>query len=119
MGLIDISHLFVTGKGRAGSVVEKIQPSQFKQSNSVIVETVTKSESSSKVQSISNAMHHASDSSKVVVKGPGLDKAYQNKQNTFNVNASNAGMFSSGELFSCDVATCTVNKSSRCILPNQ
>jgi hypothetical protein len=83
---------FTSGKGRAGSVVEKMQPSQFKQSNSVVVETVMKSESSTKVHNLSNQMlAHSSDASKVVIKGIGAEKAYQNKQNTFTVKADAAG----------------------------
>ena len=83
------------GKGRAGSVVEKVSgkvDNSFKQSSSVVVETVTKSQSSSKIQSLSSAMHAThSDASKVVVKGIGAEKAYLNKQNQFSVKADSAG----------------------------
>ncbi|GAU93664.1 hypothetical protein RvY_05566 [Ramazzottius varieornatus] len=81
-----------SGKGRAGSVVEKMQPSQYKQTNSVVVETVTKSETSNKVSGLSSAMHAVhSDASKVTAKGAGMEKAFKHKQNTFTVNASSAG----------------------------
>ena len=82
----------MVGKGRAGSVVEKMQPSQFKQTNSVVVETVTKSETSNKAGGLSSSMHAVhSDASKVSVKGAGSEKAFKNKQNTFTVNAGAAG----------------------------
>ena len=57
------------------------------ESSSVMVETVAKV-SKKPVMTLPN---FKSDASKVNSKGMGLKKAYLNKQNTFNVSASDAG----------------------------
>ena len=42
---------------------------------------------------------HDSDASKVMSKGVGLQKAFVNKEATFTVDASHAGMFNKAFLF--------------------
>ena len=92
------------GKGHAPA---QAQTTQFRQTNSVIVETVTKSESSAKVQNLSNRMHQVhSDATKIVAKGPGLEKAFQNKQNTFSVKADAAGIIDNFSVMSQSCLIC-------------
>lgn len=60
------------------------------ESSSVMVETVHKV--STKKSPLVSMPQFKSDASKVTTKGMGLKKAYLNKQNTFNVSATDAGM---------------------------
>lgn len=66
------------------------------ESSSVMVETVTKIAKKSATQTLPL---FRSDASKVTSKGMGLKKAYLNKQNAFNVCATDAGEFTD-KLFS-------------------
>uniref|UniRef100_A0A0B7BJW7 Calponin-homology (CH) domain-containing protein n=1 Tax=Arion vulgaris TaxID=1028688 RepID=A0A0B7BJW7_9EUPU len=64
------------------------QPSAMQEHASVVVETVTKTSTTTRVSGI---QRFTSDASKVVAKGPGLTKATRGVPATFTLDASNAG----------------------------
>lgn len=66
---------------RAGGDIEE--------QSQMLVETVTKTTTTQKFTSAMPMMH--SDATKVTAQGMGLQKAFLHKQNTFTVNASQAG----------------------------
>ncbi|XP_042156181.1 filamin-A-like isoform X8 [Oncorhynchus tshawytscha] len=61
------------------------------ETSSVLVETVTKSLSSSSSMGVAYGPKFSSDASKVVSRGAGLSKAFVGQKNTFTVDCSNAG----------------------------
>ncbi|BFZ08117.1 hypothetical protein BsWGS_11156 [Bradybaena similaris] len=64
------------------------QPSAMQEHASVVVETVTKTSTTTRFSGIQRL---SSDASKVKLHGPGLTKAIKGQPNTFTVDASNAG----------------------------
>ncbi|XP_029598602.1 filamin-A isoform X10 [Salmo trutta] len=61
------------------------------ETSSVLVETVTKSSSSSSSMGVAYGPKFSSDASKVVSRGAGLSKAFVGQKNTFTVDCSKAG----------------------------
>ena len=69
----------------------KVHPGAWSEQSQVVVETVTKSTTTQKYAAMQQSP--VSDASKVVTRGAGLQKAFVNKEQTFQVDASKAGRF--------------------------
>ena len=67
----------------------KVHPGAWTEQSQVVVETVTKSTTTQKFAALQQTA--ASDASKVVTRGTGLQRAFINKEQTFQVDASKAG----------------------------
>jgi len=65
------------------------RPTGWPEQSQVVVETVTKTSTTQKFSSYQQSQE--SDASKVVVSGPGLQRAIANKETTFTVDTTNAG----------------------------
>ena len=70
-----------------------MHPGAWTEQSQVVVETVTKSTTTQKFAAMQQTA--ASDASKVVTRGAGLQRAFVNKEQTFQVDASQAGAYRS------------------------
>lgn len=68
----------------------KVQQGAWNEQSQVVVETVTKSSTTQSYAAIQSGFQ--SDASKVVCRGLGLQKAILNKETSFTVDATNAGL---------------------------
>ena len=75
----------VTGPG-------KVHPGAWTEQSQVVVETVTKSTTTQNYSALQQRPE--SDASKVVTRGAGLNRAFPQKEQTFQVDASKAGKYS-------------------------
>lgn len=65
------------------------RPAAWPEQSQVVVETITKTSTTQKFSAVQQ--HHESDASQVSAVGPGLQRAYVNKETTFTVDTSRAG----------------------------
>jgi filamin len=66
-----------------------VHPGAWSEQSQVVVETVTKSSTTQRYSAVTPVVQ--SDASKVVARGAGLQRAFANKDQTFQVDASKAG----------------------------